>query len=134
MPLLYSASIISIIVLFHRLKAISEGIYHEGISTRCAYTGGDRQLCRMNNCTDLQHYNGMRGKVWIWINFGFIVSKFWINVSGGFGLRHWTANLDWSTPIGVTSGRNFNSTRKNFASNPPNRYNVDRFFYSCKKV
>uniref|UniRef100_A0A0M3IEC8 Activin_recp domain-containing protein n=1 Tax=Ascaris lumbricoides TaxID=6252 RepID=A0A0M3IEC8_ASCLU len=40
-----------------------EGIYHEGISTRCAYTGGDRQLCRMNNCTDLQHYNGMRGKV-----------------------------------------------------------------------
>uniref|UniRef100_A0A915B533 Uncharacterized protein n=1 Tax=Parascaris univalens TaxID=6257 RepID=A0A915B533_PARUN len=39
-----------------------EGVYHEGISTRCAYTGGDRQLCRINNCTNLQYYNGMRGK------------------------------------------------------------------------
>ncbi|KHN79277.1 hypothetical protein Tcan_11926 [Toxocara canis] len=39
-----------------------QGTYRQGISMRCAYTGGDRNLCGTSNCTELQHYNGMRGK------------------------------------------------------------------------
>uniref|UniRef100_A0A8R1Z5B8 UPAR/Ly6 domain-containing protein n=1 Tax=Pristionchus pacificus TaxID=54126 RepID=A0A8R1Z5B8_PRIPA len=46
----------------------NDNIMRRGVSSRCAYTGGDRQLCYKaedangnNNCTQVSHYDGMRG-------------------------------------------------------------------------
>ncbi|GMR34297.1 hypothetical protein PMAYCL1PPCAC_04492, partial [Pristionchus mayeri] len=46
----------------------SDNFMRRGVSSRCAYTGGDRQLCYRaedasgnNNCTQVTHYDGMRG-------------------------------------------------------------------------
>ncbi|GMS82230.1 hypothetical protein PENTCL1PPCAC_4405, partial [Pristionchus entomophagus] len=46
----------------------NDGYMRRGVSSRCAYTGGDRQLCYRaedadgnNNCTQVTHYDGMRG-------------------------------------------------------------------------
>ncbi|CAI5443904.1 unnamed protein product [Caenorhabditis angaria] len=40
-----------------------EGIYQQGISSRCAYTGGDRQICSKTRgtCEKIGFYDGMRG-------------------------------------------------------------------------
>ncbi|CAL2032980.1 unnamed protein product [Caenorhabditis brenneri] len=40
-----------------------DGIFQQGISSRCAYTGGDRQVCRKNEgkCQDISFYDGMKG-------------------------------------------------------------------------
>ncbi|KAF1765488.1 hypothetical protein GCK72_005440 [Caenorhabditis remanei] len=40
-----------------------DGIFQQGISSRCAYTGGDRQVCQKNDgkCQDISFYDGMKG-------------------------------------------------------------------------
>ncbi|CAI4231182.1 unnamed protein product [Auanema sp. JU1783] len=39
-----------------------DGGIHQGISSRCAYTGGDRELCvKIKGCTPRSYYDGMRG-------------------------------------------------------------------------
>ncbi|GMT16309.1 hypothetical protein PFISCL1PPCAC_7606, partial [Pristionchus fissidentatus] len=46
----------------------NDGFMRRGVSSRCAYTGGDRQLCYSAHerggddaCTQVTHYDGMRG-------------------------------------------------------------------------
>uniref|UniRef100_A0A8R1HWU1 UPAR/Ly6 domain-containing protein n=1 Tax=Caenorhabditis japonica TaxID=281687 RepID=A0A8R1HWU1_CAEJA len=42
-----------------------DGIFQQGISSRCAYTGGDRQVCQKSEgkCQDISFYDGMKGNV-----------------------------------------------------------------------
>ena len=48
-----------------KTKVIPDGIFQQGISSRCAYTGGDRQVCQNNDgkCQDISFYDGMKGNV-----------------------------------------------------------------------
>ncbi|CAI2338441.1 unnamed protein product [Caenorhabditis sp. 36 PRJEB53466] len=48
-----------------------DGIFQQGISSRCAYTGGDRQVCQQSEgkCQDISFYDGMKG------NFSFCCCK-----------------------------------------------------------
>ncbi|CAD6195810.1 unnamed protein product [Caenorhabditis auriculariae] len=39
-----------------------DNLFQQGVSSRCAYTGGDREVClKATGCQDITFYDGMRG-------------------------------------------------------------------------